>query len=776
MSFFRKNPPLNQRSQIAVIITFVIALIFLFIAVFINLSKVSQVKTTTSTASDKAALGLASQLGSVSHYYKDKVLKLSGSSCATPPCQVCGTDWISLAVLIGVGLAIIGMAVFLTPAALIAGPLALVMTASILSGINTQFKGMTGYNAFRESALFQALRDTQSDDVELKVKTPGTGIFYDDLNNNGVFDSTRTTSEPVYDLSAIPEMRNQKTVSRFAAWYYFLRLPLVDDAAMKAALDKFLSDPVEGIRRFIDVDEWDSSKWKINKLSYVIGPSNGSRGYTVTCSASCPDWVKDSTQGLLRMVRMDASDNVSGGFLKDKLVSLLNRLETSYGLTFCDTSGCNDVNNLIEDLREFLLRSKELLNLPVSDRLSSLSGWFPLWYDSRYHCDNRWFKDDKGNCVDPASDPKLNDDYKYDICLRLMRDQTYINKWIQKLEALNNNTIVPDIRKKHGECTWGRGASVSSKCAGAYGCDTNNCGCHCCGSDCSDCCCNTCCWYKTNTISPCAWEGTYYTCDPNPPVCSNGDLYGAVPGWCGSRADHAGCHSNCGCDVHNFDYVTGGAKDFQGQLSWRPSMAGNSDGTDKPTEVEQAIRILSSLYDDIARIEMSIGDLADSVAANLSNTDPKRNEIVYAWKDKPKADGSQQFSHFVKVKITGYPEKLPNITESTEWGWVGIIPVPQKCRVLNDYQGDFTISTWRYDQDQPTDIAGWKLKRRKAPAAAEFPPAQLESIVADAQDNAKIDSTQSYVDSILDYSIASCSKAHYGPEKSDIYISGTQCD
>jgi len=176
---------------------------------------------------------------------------------------------------------------------------------------------------------------------------------------------------------------------------------------------------------------------------------------------------------------------------------------------------------------------------------------------------------------------------------------------------------------------------------------------------------------------------------------------------------------------------------------------------------------------------MSIADLANSVAAYTDPSLPevaRRSVIVYAWKDKPKPGGGQQFSHFVKAKIDGYPQSLPHITESTGWGWVGPIPTPQKCRALNDYQGDFTISTWRYDQDQPTDIAGWKLKRRKAPANAEFPPAQLASIVADVQDNAKIDSTQGYVDAISGYAIASCSKAHYGPEKSDIYITGTQCD
>lgn len=181
---------------------------------------------------------------------------------------------------------------------------------------------------------------------------------------------------------------------------------------------------------------------------------------------------------------------------------------------------------------------------------------------------------------------------------------------------------------------------------------------------------------------------------------------------------------------------------------------------------------------DIGNIKKNIGDYVD---AQIKHATPTclpgglcaiklRNEIVYAWKSKPDQAG-KQYDHFVQVAIEGYPDKLPYISENIEWGGL------QKRWKLESGTGDFKIMVWRYDQDQPTDVAGWKLKRRKASATDEFPLAQLESIVADVQDNGKIDATQGYVDNILtDYAIKSCSKAHYGPEKSDIYISGTQCD
>lgn len=798
MNFFRKKPPLNQRSQIAVIITFVIAVIFLFIAVFINLAKVSQVKTTTSTAADKAALSLASQLGSMSRYYKDKVLKISGPCVSPAPCKKCGPGWIELGLVV---LATSVIALFLTPVSAIAASSVLLsgatftayLSTSMLGGIDNKFNEMSLYSSLREKTLFQALISTQTDDVEYKAKTEGSGIFYEDTNDNGVFDA----GEPEYDLRDVPGMLNEKKVNRFLVWYYKKRLPLVSDDGIKLALDTFINGTslVPGLKDFTDTDEWSATEWKIKQLSYILkqlptlgGPSD----YEITCNMAapdkCPDWVKAKTpEEILRMVQIDASDNAYGGFLKDKLVSLLNRLEDKYNGTFCAGTSCkikpDDVNNLIEDLRRFLAGCEDVFNMPVSERLRNITQWFPIFYDSIRH--------------NPADKTSIDGKDDYDIYLRLARDQDKIYTWFTELETLNNNTIAPDIKKKHGECTWGRGPSVSSTCYTQYGCSTSECGCHCCGSDCSGCCCNTCC-YPSSQKSPCAWEGTYYTCCQNPPVCSSGDLYAANPGWCSSRGDRAGCHSNCGCSVQTFN-CGDDAKSFQGQLAY--------NNTSGPTEVEQATRILRALKDDLATIQRIIGDLANTIAEQLPsqpyepyidangngayddgetfedlNGDKKytadlsdyykRNKIVYAWQDKSK------FSHLVSAAIDGYPKQLPHITESSFWD-----TITKTCRTLEDYAGDFTITTWRYDQDQPTDIAGWNLRRRRQGSlegGKEVPPDILAGIVTDVQDNGKIDSkvNEDYIKVRLlpEYAITSCSTAHYGSEKSDIKITKTEGD
>ncbi len=800
MNFFRKNLPLNRRSQIAVIITFVIAVIILFTAVFINISKVSQVKTSTSQAVDKSALGLASQLGSMSRYYKEKILKIGG--VCPEPCQVCGlSDWVPLAAVILTAIATAIAAFVFFPLVFVgaaAGAVSMALLSSmVLSGINAKFKEMSGYNAMRESALFQSLSATQSDDVELKAKTPGSGVFYEDSNNNGVFD----TGEPVYNLKDIPEMLNEKKASRFLAWYYTKRLPLVTDESMKGSIAVFIS----GIKGFIDADERDAGN-NITKLSFLITPKSGERNYEVTCSgSSCPDWVKDAGTGKLRIVRMDSSA-VYGGFLKDKLSSLLSRLETKYNGFFCEGEGCkikpSDLNILIDqDLKMFLFRCKEVLDTPVSERLSSISQWYPYFYDpTKHNADTR-------ESIDGKDD--------YDVYLRLSRDINRINTMINGLEALNNSTIKPGISDNHGGyCEEGRPDSDV-----VYNCFTAIASCSCWHTECGEYSCwKVCDGNKCETSLPARWHGNYGTCTGSGfdhsahPVCQNGDLFGGLPNWCNNLKSVSCVSNNDSCDRCSpppTSAVTDNSYNFQGQMSW--------ENTSGPTEVEQAIRILRALNDDISKIKLLIKDLAEAAMKQLPSrpyepyTDTngngvhdaeepfydlngntvydtnlleflRRTEIVYAWKDKP-VEGKTQYSHLARVRIDGYPDNLPGVTESVEWfgAWM--------CRTLNNYQGDVKITTSRYDQDQPTDIAEWQLRRRKQPGEEDFNKRKLEPMINDIQNTGKLSPgssccadchgsyCQSDIDELLNnYAITSCSTAHYGPEKSDIYIAETKCD
>ncbi len=780
MNFFRKKPPLNQRSQIAVIITFVIAVIILFIVVFINITKVSQVKTSTSTSADKAALGLASQIGSMSHYYAHTVLHDSTVDGKPEECsdwwdEFVVSKWVWLKGLVGIP------SPGYTPS--------IPMEGSISDAFNT----MSNFNALRESALFQAAISLQSDDVTLLPLTGNPGFFYEDVNNSGAFDA----GEPQYDLSSIPQMRKQNKVDRFTAWYYTKRLPWVSDDGLKRELDIFISK----LKEFVDVDQWDSTKeWNIQKASYTIEPaepaatSTGIPKYRTTCTTDCPAWVgglawpkedpPDPESRKIRIVTIDRDDrdsnnnyNPTGGFLKDKFMGLAERLDSTgvYGLTFCITiigttsyTSCGDINGVIVDLTEFLGRTKELLDLPLSERIKGVrEAWFARFYDFAKHKPDR-------TSIDGSND--------HDIYLRLTRDQNYLNTWITELEKLNRYTdpitrivtgISKEIESKHGDCTWGQGYQVVSSCDTRYAAVCGPCAWSYCGESAEACCVNKCC----HEPKPCAWEGIYYTCCQSPPVCSSGDLYGVKPGWCSTHGDRATwCTKSCsGCNVKNFN-CDGDAKSFQGQLAY--------DNTSGLTEVGQAIGILQALSDDIAYIQMTITRFADTVEQLAPKKDAVRNQLVYAWKDK---SGS---GHLVSVKIegedagtvTGYPDQdLPYITESRDWSY-------NKCRKLEDYEGSFKIITSHYDQDIDIAAPQWKLPRRQKPSDAEFDSVKLFAMVNAIQNTGKLNPVaccdchggsycQSDIDKLLNnYAITSTSQAHYGFEKSGIYIMKTAGD
>lgn len=75
---FRRSP---ATGQIATLITLLIAAIFLFVAITINVGRVSQKKTLLSNAADAASLQVASQVGSYAHFLSCQYLKCKKKIC-----------------------------------------------------------------------------------------------------------------------------------------------------------------------------------------------------------------------------------------------------------------------------------------------------------------------------------------------------------------------------------------------------------------------------------------------------------------------------------------------------------------------------------------------------------------------------------------------------------------------------------------------------------------------------------------------------------------------
>lgn len=721
----------NSKAQIAVIITLVIAAIILFVIVFLNLAKLSNIKTLTSQVADRAGLYLSSQIGSMSHYLKEKVI-------GDPACR---TNWLALVLfLAGIVLMILtlGLAwplsVFLIGTGLASIGLfsAYASSLPVNKAIYEQFKAMTMYNGIREATLYQALMSLQTDGTLLRPS--GNGIFFDDLNKNKVEDKD-PPGEPEYNLSDIVAMRNAKETGRFFAWYYQYRRPLVSDDALRHLIASFLAD----LRDKIKLYDWDAVNWINRMASFVVGPVD------VTCSSpSCPSWVYDAENGLVSVLTIDEGnkDNdgwyIPSGFLTDKFDSLCKRLENSYGLSFCGHvflwwgTKCDSVTAVIADLNILVSRVKELVDLPISLRFQAIDTWLPLFFDTTY------------THTAGGSD--------HDIWDRLTRDEIEIAKWIAELSDIDAS-IRDTIADVNGDNEYGIGDAVS-QCYTEW---------NCCASDCSKRCCEV--------PDDCSFEGEYCSAcgTATPPVCVNGDLYGEIPDWCPLPDRSADCNKHCPKCSRGPRCPQ--ACNFQGQY-WRGGGL---------TEVGQAIEILEALLTEIGHIKIRIRLFARRVSDLLPRDASLRNGIVYAWTD---AGG---FSHLVAVKLMNYPEKLPFVTEERAF-WVFSI-----CRVLrggsdNDGTGDLTIITWRYDEDIPTPW--WTTRLRKQPLEEQFPKEKLKAIVQDIQDNGLIDSTTSdthgYLKELLGvdifstdpitipipttYAITSSAKAEYGPEKADIKI------
>ena len=746
-NYFGLKNSKNIKSQIAIIITFAIAVIILMVIVFMNIAKVSEVKTLTARVSDSAALRLGSSIGSMANYLKQEALNGKEKICTLTFLGIFAFA-AGLFVLTGGNLfiAILGISVI---SGIGFSPDGLKTTFTSSSSINKEifetFSEMSRHNSFREQALYEAISSLQTDDVLLAPIGPeGGGIFAEDLDGDGEADSGGRW----FDLSEIDEVKNAPVVGRFFAWYHERRLPLVSEQGLKAKINDFLDD----LQEYISMEEWDSDKWIYKKVYFRIKEDGR---FSIT--GTTPSWVKDSdTINILSIDEADKDENNNynpKGFLKEKFTDLAEDLEDDYDLISCDQSWldklwgnakCGMIDAVIKDIRDLTAYTKEIVELPETSKVVDIAQWFEAkFYD---------------------------EESTEDIYDRLTRSKDEIQNWIKELGDLDVG-IRDDIPKPRGECSWGRGSGAGGSCYTRYGCSTSECGCTCCCSDdCTGgcCCCNTCC-YPSSYKSPCIWEGIYYTCCKNPPVCSNGDLYKKIPSWCSVHGDHSGCDSHCSCTASNDFDCSGVADDYQGLLAYN-----NTAGL---TEVGQTIEVLIALKEDLDNIKILIENFSADIEVILAKDDALKNQIVYAWEGKIEEGQERGRRHLVSVKIDDYPEKLPYILEKEKDGWFSL----WKCYELMEHEGSFTVSASRYDES--VSLSWWNMRYQKEEGEDLAVADDLGTVIAIIQNDAQvpienykmaIDNLITGVDPslnrVLEKAIPSETKGYYGPDKKNIYI------
>lgn len=744
----------NLQGQIAVIVTLVIAVIFLFVMVFINITRISDIKTQTANVSDKGALRTASGLGSLSYKLKQA--------------EDCYLNWewiLGLAALIG-GFILGIIMPFTLPASTIMMGWGAVMVGQEINAIMKEGaaiafpRSMSTYTALREGAIYPMLTSLQAD--REYVKHQGGYIFKDEIT--GV----------TYDLSKsaiVNVIKNKSRIPRFAAWYWAKRYPLISDQSLIEEIAEFVNK-LKGITYYSDA-EWDASKWEIKSLSFPVDD--------ISVTSTGPSWVIDWDSVKVVGPVAKGETGKAKGFIMEEFIDLVHRLEEKgFDVNFCEKGSIgwkppwkwfgwddSDMENVVEEIRGFLALTLELLNMPVSQRLESINLWLSAFYDKDAH---------------GPSGESLDGDLEDDVYERLLFALSYVSNWLGELDRVNRfmaNNIRDRIRDDYGTfCEQGRGGLVD----GCYTYIEICCCWHwhecryvvCDGNDCQD-------WEDAR------WKGIYGTCTgsgfdhDSHPTCKNGDLYGARPSWCDDLRDPIDCQENddcdgsgcpelgycrC-CDIPPTNTTMDDSYYFQGQLSWKPVSSSYFDSTSGPTEVDQAIEILRALTTEINALVNDIKAFADKVDTLLTQNEDLKNEAIYAWKDK------DEFCHLVKAGIGGYPslEDFPYLVQTREW--LNFL----KClRVKGETEGELEMVASRYSQDMPGGF--WKMQYRKNPAFPDFEgfeESKLEAIVKDIQQDGKIDTTRTDVDNLLDnYAIASETKVHFGPEKKEIYLIKTE--
>ena len=756
-----------KKSQIAVIVTFVIVLLIVASMMLVNVGQLGSAKTQVSMASDKAALGLASQL-SVHTNTLYEAIEYYKKGYWVDPFTGCGIDF-------GATIAFLFDAARQLFPYYFANPVT--WTWKLGTMLATRFSAdmdvmqYTLYDGFRENAIYSMLSSLNRDTAKVRRAPNSDYIFVDD---DGVqYDLTGTV------LGADLKKKNSRYVDRFSAWYHSKRVKQVSDEALRPEIEKYIKFVVDNTF----IEKWDPQDWLIKDLSLKVSP--------VTVTRIGPQWVIDMSTvkivgrctapaGDLFQAIWQSKDDFIGwligtptyplGFLKEKFISLTERLiDDGYSqadggpITYVkkgwsilgvnyDTS---EISRVITDISGYIMRSMELLNLSRSERIIQLPNWQPLLYDL------------SPGVTHPAEDG-------HDMYNRLYHDQLLVEKWIAELTQVNDDPadgISKRIPPPNGDYYTALGDGIH-QCGNLHTC--------CCPCDGGDCPCDCCC--PDLNVDPCSYEGIYCSAWPGkPPVCRNGDLYGTIPtAWCNLMDKSP---PDCSCVSCPYEPQTPKFCKYQGMLT--------SSDHNGLTEVGQAREILMAFDSLLTEVQHKIKDMADSVKAMLVPANPNsllqqmRREGIYGWKDKNGA------LHVIRAKVEGYPPYFgpncfPYLKQEDGLGVLGF----EKCwSVTGQTAGELAITASRYDSDIRS--GWWSFRYRANPLQPEFDKATLAGIIAQVQMPsagpvkpasgdyglnpnewpAAVDAASA---ELMNVSITSKTNAHYGRKKTEIYIQKLQ--
>ena|GEM_PF-5219047 len=788
LQFFQKSlfrPQRRSRSQIAVIITFVLALLVILAVILINLSRLSDMKTLTSQVSDKAGLTLASQLGSYGKLLKDHEIDNTEALLAGVLLAIVVTCAVSIIAIVTFGWGLVAAAALGVSGGLLSGAWSLLH----LQAWNGAASQMTLYSSLREGVLNEMLTSLQGDTEEVVRDNPSTGIFHT-KDNLYTYDLT--------DTSLNYTLKGRTKTGRFSAWYFSKRFPRVDDGALRLAVDNFTRTAAATVIPG-GVDEWEESTWKYKWLSWPLrlesgvitgsGPAWVLDGSTIRAGT---DWDKnDVITTFLKWLSKDLPPDRPTLFEIGSLVGMerffqLNSdyLDAAGGQDFCSDAwphgwgvcGKYLSQEITEDLRATLQAIKLLMNNSISTRIQTVFLWKGDFYDKSFS--------------HSASGGG------HDVYDRLNRLDHDITKLINGFNNVNTNKVEPDIvagRDIYNNptfCEQGRGGVQHECFTQLEECE------YCCAWKCTPTGCHCIKWCKDQqciTPMPARWYGDYGTCpgdndwevnhDYNhSPACGNvqtpvgaefpfnGDLFYTRPAWCGDTRAPVDCKtkitkcSGNSCQPPPSHYTMHPSYNFQGNFGW--------DSTSLPTSVDQAVTVLTALREEVRELRCQVLAFSTVVDTYLAEreTSPHYNTIDYAWEDSTKSKEAGR-QHFVRVKISDYPKyaAFPQMkTETLNILNVAIPFITLKVTAVN-LNGGFSLSASRYDSD--ISFPWWNMRTRKKTSDTAYSREQLTAIINAVHTTGNTDAVAGAAQTLDDtYAVRSATEARYGPQKSDITI------
>jgi len=713
---------MHKRSQIATILTLVMAIIFLFIVITINIGNIAQEKTMLSNAADSSALLLASLLGSLANQLRMQVELYHGQA------RNCDIDFLILGGIIALILSIIlAVVTFGVGSVTVVGAIALITSiigSAAVFGMGMWNALVTEPNIF---AQFELKFKNMTLEQMLKERTIQLALFSVVTNPNKVVDTT--------DIDMDGDTADK--IHAFAKWYNdrlaaIPHLEPVITQLYRAIFNRGIGGKAPRIYVLENPETWRATEneygfWiDIYREGYVPG-RRGTRD------------KPDPWQGSLRLeLYSDDHKNPRGvlyahdfyfiDWLQARFIPLVKRLDQyGYGLSGDLDELLDQINKLTEEVRggdgpgfEDVIAS--LYGMPLDSQIQTFEIWFPPLYNGS---DNQDWYDRMGDWLNMV-----------DGWISTLQTRTgQINQCVGSCEASGpyscGSETGPLCEKiyHHQHCTDADGNSYDC----SY-CDPATGWCNCLNGS----------LINGGRLCPSNRCRPTQTCQAPPDADPDGKSWstsccgladnGLYYQLCNPTSSYSGGHdSQCGASR---------CRDYYYRCSY--------NSANNVITREHAIEYLTQFRNDVRALRSAFVT-ANNQAQALKNN-PMECEALYYWTDKVGRKGEvteQAVQHAVLVKLsdnlkTANGFKLPYIHQYRSW-----FPLPARCTEVAEESGEFDIIVARYDSDVGTTGKSplrniWKFKTRGRPAVKEpvFQP------------------TANFV---LQNGIVSQTKAHYGP-------------